>query len=64
MKLHITAPSGPVILVILSSKGDHVREGACGCVSHEEYVCVFIFMKLHINAQSGPVILVILCHLH
>ena len=48
IELHITAQSGPVILVIL-------------CHSH---VCVCVFTKLHITALSGPVILVILCHSH
>ena len=41
-KLHITAQSGPVILVMV-----------CVCVC----VCVFVvcvFIKLHITAQSGP----------
>ena len=51
IKLHITAQSGLVILVILC----HSR---CVCV------CVCVFIKLHITAQSGPVILVILCHSH
>ena len=53
IKLHITAQSGLVILVILC----HSR---CVCVC----VCVCVFIKLHITAQSGPVILVILCHSH
>ena len=53
VKLHITAQSGPVILVILchsfwSSQGG----GQCVCVC----VCVCVFIKLHITAQSGPVI--------
>ena len=52
IKLHITAQSGPVILVIL------FHSGVCVCV------CVCVFIKLHITAQSGPVILVILCHSH
>ena len=47
IKLHITAQSGPVILVILC---------------HSQCVCVCVFIKLHITAQSGLVILVILCH--
>ena len=51
IKLHITAQSGLVILVILC----HSR---CVCV------CVCVFIKLHITTQSGPVILVILCHSH
>ena len=49
IKLHITAQSGPVTLVII-------------CHSHR--VCVCVFIKLHITAQSGPVILVIICHFH
>ena len=68
LKLHITAQSGPVILVILchlhrSSQGgtidtcyENLSSGAT------EYVC--IFTKLHIAVQSGPVVLVILCHSH
>ena len=51
IKLHITAQSGPVILV-------------CECVYVCACVCVCVFIKLHITAQSGPVILVILCHSH
>ena len=51
IKLHITAQSGLVILVILC----HSR---CVCVC----VCVCVFIKLHITTQSGLVILVILCH--
>ena len=51
-KLHITAQSDLVILVIL-------------CHSHVcMYVCMYVFIKLHITTQSGPVILVILCHSH
>ena len=49
IKLHITAQSGLVILVIL-------------CHSHCVCVCVCVFIKLNITAQSGLVILVILCH--
>ena len=61
IKLHITAQSGPVILVILCTrvdppKGGSMILGVCVCV-----LCVFI--KLHMTALSGPVILVILCHL-
>ena len=52
IKLHITAQSGLVILVILC----HSRARVC--------VCVCVFIKLHITAQSGPVILVVLCHSH
>ena len=52
IKLHITAQSGPVLLVIICHS--HV----CVCV------CVCVFIKLHITTQSGPVILVILCHSH
>ena len=50
IKLHITAQSGPVVLVII-------------CPS-PVCVCVCVFIKLHMTAQSGPVILVILCHSH
>ena len=55
IKLHITAQSGHVTLVIL-----------CHCVDPSEgvCVCVCVFIKLHITTQSGPVILVILCHSH
>ena len=62
IKLHITAQSGPVILVIIchshwSSQGG-INDTCYVCVC----VCVCVFIKLHITAQSGPVILVILCH--
>ena len=64
IKLHITAQSGLVILVILchshrSSQGginDTCCESLCVCV------CVCVSIKLHITAQSGLVIPVILCH--
>ena len=46
IKLHITAQSGLVILVILCP-------WQCVCVC----VCVCVFIKLHITVQSGPVIL-------
>ena len=52
IKLHITAQSGLVSLVIL-----------CPCVCIY-CVCVCVFIKLHITAQSGLVILVILRHSH
>ena len=39
IKLHITAQSGPVILVIL-------------CVCVYAYVCVCVFIKLHITAPA------------
>ena len=57
IKLHITAQSGLVILVILC----HSR---CSSQGGGMYVCMYIFFKLHITTQSGPVILVILCHSH
>ena len=62
IKLHITAQSGPVILVILCHSHWSSQGGinVCMCVC----VCVCVFSKLHITAQSGPVILVILCHSH
>ena len=66
IKLHMTAQSGLVILVILchsrlSSQGgmnDTCYVSVCVCLR----VCVCVFIKLHITAQSGLVILVILCH--
>ena len=73
IKLHITAQSGPVILVILchshwSSQGginDTCYENLWSdATKGTMYVCVCVFMKLHITAQSGPVILVILCNSH
>ena len=48
IKLHITAQSGPVILVILCHSHWSFH-GVCVCV------CVCVFIKLHIIAQSGPV---------
>ena len=66
IKLHITAQSGPVILVILC----HSRRSSQGGINDTCYenlssgVCVCVFIKLYITAQSGPVILVILCHSH
>ena len=67
IELHITAQSGPVVLVILChSRFDPPKGGSmilvCVCVCVCRCVCVFI--KLHITAQSGLVILVILCHSH
>ena len=64
IKLHITAQSGLVILVILchshrSSQGG-INDTCYECVC----VCVCVFIKLHVTAQSGLVILVILCHSH
>ena len=53
IKLHITAQSGPVILVICMY-----------VICMYMYVCMYLFIKLHITTQSGPVILVILCHSH
>ena len=58
-KLHITAQSGPVILVILCHS-NYLPEGindTCVCV------CVCVIIKLHMTAQSGFVILVILCYI-
>ena len=56
IKLHITAQSGPVILVILC----HSHRSSQGGINVRIYVSVF-FIELHITAPSGPVIL---CHLH
>ena len=78
IKLHITAQSSPVILVILchshsSSQGGINDTCVCVCVcvfiklhmtAQSGLVCVCVFIKLHITTQSGPVILVILCHSH
>ena len=59
MKLHITAQSGPVILVILChSRIDPPKGGPMILVTKTVCVCVCVFIKLHITAQSGPVILV------
>ena len=67
IKLHITAQSGLVILVILC----HLRLSSQGGINDTCYdvcvcvcvcVCVYVFFKLHTTTQSGPVILVILCH--
>ena len=52
IKLHITAQSGLVILVILC----HSRSSSEGGINDTCYVCVCVFIKLHITAQSGPVI--------
>ena len=73
IKLHITAQSGLVILIILC----HSRwfsQGVCMLyvcmyvcmylLNLHMYVCMYVFIKLHITTQSGPVILVILCHSH
>ena len=65
MKLHITAQSGPVILVILCHSHRSSQEGGINDTYYENLcvcVCVCVFIKLHITAQSGLVILVILCH--
>ena len=68
IKLHITAQSGPVILLIVILC--HSRRSSQRGVNDTCYensvcvrVCVCVF-KLHITAQSGPVILDILCHSH
>ena len=61
IKLHITAQSGLVILVILChSHFDPPKGGSMILVTK----CVCVFIILHITAQSGLVILVILCHSH
>ena len=49
IKLHMTARSGPVVLLMLCS----ARIGP----SKGQGVCVCVFIELHITAQSGPVIL-------
>ena len=56
IKLHMTAQSGLVILVIYATRVDPPKGGSM------ILVCVCVFIKLHITAQSGLVILVILCH--
>ena len=62
IKLHITAQSGPVMLVILC----HSHLSSQGGINDTCYVCVcvYIFINLHITEQSSPVILAILCHSH
>ena len=68
IKLHITAQSGLVILVILTTRVDPPKGGSMILVTKTSdqtrcvFVCVCVFIELHITAQSGPVILVILCH--
>ena len=79
IKLHITAQSRPVILVILCHslilpRGDQgyllrkplIRRdrGDSVCVCVCVCVCVYVFIKFHMTAQSGLVIRVILCHSH
>ena len=69
IKLHTTAQSGSVMLVILChSHLSSVCVYVCASVFECVYVCVCVrvcvFIKLHITAQSGPVILVILYHSH
>ena len=61
IKLHITAQSGPVILVILCHSHYPPKRRSIILVT---WMCVCVFIKLHIPAQSGLVILVILCHSH
>ena len=64
IKLHITAQSGPVILVILCPTRIDPPKGRSMILVTNVCVCVCVFIKLHITAQSGPVILVIICHSH
>ena len=69
VKLHITAQSGPGILVILC---DSHRSCVCVCVcvcvcaraSVSVSVCLCVFIELYISPHSGPAILVILCPSH